>query len=46
MDELEQLACFFGVDVGEMKGKAATAAFEGRVSELRAALPQAAACTR
>lgn len=46
MDELEQLACFFGVDVGEMKGKAATAAFEGRVSDLRAALPQAAACTR
>ena len=46
MDELEQLACLFGVDLGEMKGKASTAAFEGRVSDLRAALPQAAACTR
>ncbi len=46
LDEVEQLSCFFGLGLGETKTKIAGYAFEGRVSELRALLPEAATCTR
>ncbi len=46
LDQVEELACFFGIGVSEAKAKVGLYAFEGRVGELRALLPQAATCTR
>lgn len=46
LDEIEQIACFYGVGISDIKAKAGMLAFEGRVGELRAVLPQAASCSR
>ena len=46
LDQVEELACFFGIGVSDAKAKVGRYAFEGRVGELRALLPQAATCTQ